>query len=306
MRSLRPGEYRRVLALGGDDAALAELPAPLRYTWRPPLAGLPGDVLALELAGELVGYAGYAVAEGAPERWSFTLLVLPAFRRRGIGGHALGALGEELRPRGGARLFTLVYANQSENMRFLLQRGFHAIGRSISCQLDLAAAPTSLDDPEAIVAGQGLRLTPLDRLPRHSLAERLLPLWNSTRPDQPQAWPFVPYSARRLAQEMLEPDAVALPFSYAVLTPQNEAVALALSANVGAGQLGTTYLAVDPGMRRRGLALALKLRLIADARAAHYVALFAENETHNAAMRALNRRLGYRDLLELVVVEREL
>lgn len=271
------------------------------YFWSPALVAAPKAVCAVEVAGQLVGSAGYAMAEAAPELWLIGIVISPAHRRRGIGAFVYTSLVEQLRRRGAQRLITHVYTNQLDGLHFVAQRGFREIGSSQNYQLNVAAADSSWENPDAIIADQGLRFSTLDHFPRHGLAERLLPLWNRTRPDQPQYWPYVHYAAQRLEREMLEPAEVALPHSFVIVAPNNHIVALALNANVAENRLCTIYLGVDPDFRRRKLATALKLKLITHAQAHGIDFLAAENEASNTAMRDINRRLGYHHLSELVV-----
>jgi ribosomal protein S18 acetylase RimI-like enzyme len=142
--------------------------------------------------------------------------------------------------------------------------------------------------------------------PRKGLAARLLPLWNRTRPDQPQYWPYQPYHAQRLEREMLAPPEVALHHSFALVARDGQLVALTLQACVEDGCLHSTYLAVDPALRGRGLAAALKHKLVAHAQAHGIAWLVAENDARNSAMQRINQRLGYRQVTELVVYEKTL
>jgi GNAT superfamily N-acetyltransferase len=273
------------------------------YIWNPPPDPTPGDIVAVEVAGELVGCAAYRMAEGAPDLWLIGIAILPAYRRRGIGAQVYGHLAADLRRLGARRLLTDVACAQQTGLRFVARQGFAEIGGVITYQLDIAAASKSWGDPEQLAAAQGLRLASLERFPRRSLAERLLPLWNRTRPDQPQHWPYVPYYASRLEQEMLEPEAVALPHSFVIVTPSNQIVALALSAKLTDACLATIYLAVDPDFRGRRLATALKQKLIAHAQEHAIATLVAANDRRNRAMRAINERLGYRHLAERLVYQ---
>ncbi|NNJ12729.1 GNAT family N-acetyltransferase [Chloroflexales bacterium ZM16-3] len=275
--------------------------------WGSPADTAPGDMLAVEVAGQLAGGAAYRMAEGEPGLWLTGVAVLPERRRRGVGAQAYRALEDVLRRRGTRRLLAGVTGDSPAGQGFAARQGFEEVGGTITYQLDSAAADRAgWGDPQQLVAAQGLRLARLDRFPRRGLAERLLPLWNRTRPDQPQPWPFVPYSARRLEQEMLAPDAVALPHSFVIVTPSNQIIALALSAQLAADCLASIYLAVDPEFRGRGLALALKRQLIIHAQEQAIAALLAENDRRNCAMRAINQRLGYRPLSKRLVYQRAL
>ena len=307
IRPLQPKEHAFVAELCNNEKLFPYLPDTFMHFWSPALVATPKAVWAVEVAGQLVGSAGYTMAEAAPELWLIGIIVWPAYRRRGIGAVVYSSLVESLRPRGAQRLLAHVYTNQLDGLRFVAQRGFREIGTSLNSQLNVAAADSSSwDDPDAIVANQGLRFGTLDHFPRHGLAERLLPLWNRTRPDQPQYWPYVPYYARRFEREMLEPAEVALPHSFVIVAPDNHIVALALNAYAADNRLCTIYLGVDPDFRRRKLATALKLKLIAHTQAHGIDFLAAENEASNTAMRDINRRLGYHHLPDLVVYQKTL
>lgn len=265
-----------------------------------------GAVLAIEQAGELVGGVAYQVAEGAPELWLWDLVVRPELRRRGLGGAAYGELAALLGRKGARQLLCRVTGGQRAGPAFLAGLGFRPWGGSIVYGLELATVALDWGDPEAGLAAQGLRCSALERFPRGGLATRLLPLWNRSRPDQPQLWPFVPYSARRLEAELLEPAAVDLAHSLAVVAPDTTIVAVCVSARLGDNSLGSLYLGVDPAWRGRGLAAALKGALIARARGAGFATLLAENDLRSEAMHALNRRLGYRQLAERLVFRQTL
>jgi GNAT superfamily N-acetyltransferase len=306
IRPLRPKEYALVAELCNSEKLFPYLPDMFMHFWSPALVDAPKAVWAVELAGQLAGSAGYTMAEAAPGLWLIGIVVWPTYRRRGIGAFVYRSLVESLCRRGAQRLLTSVYTNQLDGLRFVAQRGFREIGSSLNYQLNVAADSSSWDDPDAIGASQGLRFDTLDHFPRQGLAARLLPLWNRTRPDQPHYWPYVHYDARRFEREMLEPAEVALPHSFVVVAPDNHIVALALNAYAASNRLCTIYLGVDPDFRRRKLATALKLKLIAHAQAHSVDFLAAENEASNTAMHHINRRLGYRHLPDLVVYQKTL
>ncbi|MFN8459206.1 MAG: GNAT family N-acetyltransferase [Anaerolineae bacterium] len=183
--------------------------------------------------------------------------------------------------------------------------GFKEIGRIIYSQLDVATVDLGIwDDPEALVARQNLRFTSLNHFPQRGLAERLLPIWNRTRPDQPQHWPYVPFSARRLEREILASKAIAWEHSWVIVTAEQRVVGLNLNIHTAANGLFTFFTGVDPDFRRQKLGLALKLKLISHAQAHGIEVLAAENEASNIAMGRINQRLGFCGLSELVVYQK--
>lgn len=307
---LHSKEYAWVNGLLDREKSFAYLPDAFTPLWNLTPDGLPKAFWSITIDGELVGSAGCVLAENDRKLASMGLIIAPVYRRQGIGDQVYSALLEWADKRNVQRLLTKVYTHQGDGLRFLAQRGFCELGASFHWQLHVAAVQREeWDDPNAMVAAQGLHFTTLNRFPHRGLAERLLPIWNRTRPDQPQDWPYVPYSLRRFAEEILEPTALALEHSYAIVTADQQIVALMLNIHYNRDQteqktdqrLFTVYSAVDPDFRRRGLATALKLKLIAQAQAHHIDFLAAENDERNVAMWQINQRLGYRRLADLVV-----
>lgn len=298
-------EYQQIIKLLDDEKKLAYLPDSFTPLWSIVPDGVPKALWAIKREGELVGAAGYVVAETQRDLASVGLIVAPAYRRQGIGSHVMSKLLDLLDQHGTRRLLTKLYVEQVDGQRFLASRGFHVWGGSIVGQLEVASAQmNTLGDPDEWVNKQGLHFVTLDRLPRRGLAQRLLPIWNRTRPDQPQDWPYPTYAADRFEQEMLEPGEVALHHSYALLTTSQQVVALSLNMQVvvphTASHLFTIYSAVDPELRRRKLATALKAKLIAHAQAHGIDTLSSENDLRNIGMWQINQSLGYRGLTELI------
>jgi ribosomal protein S18 acetylase RimI-like enzyme len=307
IRSLEPREYRRATELRNSEKPFPYLPDAFSHIWDLSLELTPRALWAIEVGGDFAAVAGYALSESDPKLGLIGLIVRPEYRRCGIGAYVYTAMVEKLRARGVQCLLTRIYAKQLAGQRFVAQRGFRAVGSSIICRLDVAAADlTAWDDPAAMLARQGLRFASLDHFPRQHLADRLLPLWNRTRPDQPQAWPYIPYRAQRLEREMLEPAEMALAHSFVVVDADQRFVALTLNAYAPDSGLFTVYSAVDPDFRRRKLATALKLKLLTSAQRHQIDFLIVENETSNTAMRRINHQLGYRPLLNLVMYRQSL
>ncbi len=307
-------EYQQAIQLLDDEKQFAYLPDAFTPLWSVTPDGVPRVLWAIRREGEFVGAAGYAHAETDRRLGSIGLIVARAYRRQGIGSQVLAAMLDTLRKHGVQRVLSKVYADQVASLHFLTQRGFSPSGGSILCQLEVASAQVSkFDDPETIVGRQGFRFARLDQFPRWGLAERLLPIWNRTRPDQPQDWPYQPYSAARLEQEMFESGELALQHSYAIVTATQQIVALTLNictTNVDAatGQttrhLFTVYSAVDPDFRQQKLATALKLKLITQAQVQGIDLLSAENDPRNIAMWHINCSLGYCRLTDLVTYQK--
>jgi mycothiol synthase len=259
----------------------------------------PALRLLAEDDGEPVGAATigriYVLPPDYDALWA-TVWVLPAHRRRGTGGRLLGALGAEAAARGKSALHVPVREDRADAMAFLARRGFSEHERSKAVRLDLGGlAPPDAPLPPGVI------LTSIAARP--DLARSAYAAAIEAYPDVPGGdvamtagsfeewrafeidWPQVPQEAFIIA--VADERVVA----YASLVP-------APRRPVGYH----TMTLVRPEWRGRGLGLALKQAQIRWAIAAGLEALETENDVDNAPMRAINARLGYRPLPDVVTL----
>lgn len=305
IRTLELKEYKQFELLRQNEKPWPYLTDAFTHIWDLAYDIVPRAMLAVEVEGEWAGCAGYALAETDPGLGFIGLIIEPEHRRQGLGRQVYDMLIDRLRARKARRVLTLVNSQQAAGLQFVARCGFEEIGRTIYSELDAAAADMGAwDDPEQIVTRQNLHFTTLNHFPRRGLAERLLPIWNRTRPDQPQYWPYVPFSANRLEREILESEVIAWPHSFVIVTGEHRIVGLTLNIHTAENRLFTFYTGVDPDFRRQKLGLALKLKLIAHAQAQGIAGLAAENEAGNIAMWRINQQLGFHRLLEVVFYQK--
>lgn len=99
----------------------------------------PWDEAAMRSLLEMPGAFGWLVADPSPagfllarhavdEAEILTLMVLPPFRRRGIGRHLLQAVRDEAKGRGAAKLFLEVARNNISALFLYTECGFAQIG----------------------------------------------------------------------------------------------------------------------------------------------------------------------------------
>ena len=307
LREPKLKEYVQIKILRHNERPLPYLTDPLTHIWDRTRNIVPGATYVADIKGELVGVAGYAIAETDHELGLMGIIIKPEYQRRGGGGYIYKRLCEKLYTLKARRILTMIYDNQLAGLRFAVQRGFQEIGRSIIGQLDMATINMEVwPDPEKMIADQNLRFTTLNRFPRRGLAERLLPIWNRTRPDQPQYWPYVPFNVSRLEREVLDSEAIVWEHSIVIITPENRIVGLTLNLQETENRLFTFYTGIDPDFRGRKLGFALKLKLIMQAQAHDIDFLAAENEVSNRMMWRINKQLGFCRLRELIVYQKTL
>ncbi len=242
------------------------------------LATFPGDRFVAEVGGEVVGWApAFHRADGAVSFW---IGVLPAFRRRGLGGALFSALEAQLegvRSRG--------YADGDEGSRFLEARGYAPAGQLHLGTLVLAAA--ELSDPR-VTGFRAVALAELlDRLPD------IHRLYSAVRADIPREHRIAPVLYAEFAAEvdggMFDADASV------VVLEANEPVALSFVLTNRESRRGDTDLTgTFADYRGRGLARLAKTDSLRRLRALGIHTVTTANDGTNEPMRALNESLGFR------------
>ncbi len=262
-----------------------------------------------EEGGRVLGYAGYFQFSMMydPRRFVLSGGVLPEARGRGIGAQLLDRIMADLTPRGPRDVGTSVWDYQQEGLRFLEKRGYVEIMREVESRIDLTRFDSTAF--EAPPRGGPIRLAHLGELDDGpALREAIFRLDMDVSEDIP------------MTGELTRPDFGVyhhLHFELPGFRPELCWLALDLDSNelVGlswhqeeqaAGRLGNIVSGVRREYRRRGIALALKGRALADARARGYRMAETRNEESNVGMLAVNRRLGFTPCGAFIILQKEL
>ena len=252
-----------------------------------------------ECAGRVVGFGHYAQGDHHyhPRKFQLAIMVDPAYFGRGIGGQLYELVMRELQPLNPLQVDEWSREDMVCRVGFLERRGFVADMRMWTSRLDLARfEPNRFADDVQHVEAQGIQLRTFAELGvddpgvRHKLFE----LWLATRDDVPRP-----------------PEDVASEVSFehwwdrtgrADLLPAGYFVALDGDQYVGTSQLWhspeacelrTGLTAVRREYRRRGIALALKVKSLEFGKAQGYERAVTENEINNHGMIGINDRLGF-------------
>ncbi len=228
-----------------------------------------------------MGFVGRNV-ENAQSRFSFGKVgVLASHRRKGLGTilfRELGRFGARFAPDG---MVIETREADVDTVSYLTRRGYERVFRIEELTLDVASASGHVSLPA------GITLRPFDRVLARAVydacseIERDLPAVESQRTPPFNVW----------SRAVLTDDLVAR-CSILGLDAADCVVGLALAYARPWGALhGLT--GVRRAWRRRGLARALKVAQIEQARALGLAELRTTNEENNVAIRRLNAELGY-------------
>jgi len=262
-------------------------------------------VLLVEDAGgtiQAVGSTSNGGVFASPDgSWRIGLRVAPEWRRRGVARSVLELLADHARTSKATRLVAAVRGDEPEGARFAEAMGYRAFHERIDAYIDVPSFDASaFDDPDATADRAGVRLATYAELLRERAADveafqrELLPvIWAMARdvpsptpmPDQPP--PFE--QAKRMFFEGPGID----PSSTIVALREGHPVAMTVTMVKENGTAYTNFTGVSRGERGKGIALAMKLRALRDLSARGVKLFGTTNDEQNAAMRGINRRLGY-------------
>lgn len=255
--------------------------------------------LVLDASGRAValGSASHMPSMYHPRRLSLGVSVHPEHRHRGIGAALYDHLRASIAPMDPIGLRGDAREDMPESRAFLERRGFREVQRDWENHLDLA---TYDDAPfagrvEAVIAG-GIRIATLAEL----LAE------------DPDAWRPIHEMQDEIGRDVPSPDErTSIDFDAWLrrvvdnpnLMPDGYFVALDGPTPVGVSNLWrvqadptiveTGLTGVRRSHRRRGIALALKLRALDHARSQGFRKVKTWNAHANAGMLAINEALGF-------------
>jgi mycothiol synthase len=219
-----------------------------------------------------------------------SICVLPEHRRQGVGSALLAMLSDVAREAGKTLLVGRTSANQKETIDFLEHRGFREHERMKVVRLELAGVERAAVEPP-----DGVVITSLAERPE--LVSAVYEVAREALPDVPGDGPELPstleeFRRRDVDRPVIPPDAFILAITADTGRVIGYANLMLVPGNPKVAWHGMTGVVRD--WRGRGVATALKRATIEWAVAHRLDALGTANDTVNAPMRAVNRRLGYR------------
>lgn len=226
------------------------------------------------------------------------LRVAPEHRRRGIGGALLERLEAHAREHGAPRITTSARGDEPNGVRFAERHGYRETNRRYNSFLDVQAFDLSrFEDPDVIARRAGVRIVPIAELQRErddvdALQRELYDVGATTGADIPRPEPIQmpPYEAIR--DIFFTPEAFDRSTSV-VAVRDGRIVAETLTVMRSPGIAYTNITGTLREERGKSLALALKLRAIAELKKVGARLFGTTNDEQNAAMRGINARLGY-------------
>lgn len=239
-----------------------------------------------------------------PRKYQLRLEVEAAHRRRGIGGALLARVVDELQAREALVLRAVATEDDAAAVGFLTRRGFREVWREIPSELELAELDAAPFADRAAPPGVAITTLAEEMAADRGVLRELYELHTLCNLGQPELdgitpRPFEEFVAGQVEGPQAMPEAWFLARDGGVLVGMSSLERLADEPDA----LEPGYTAVHPAQRRRGIALALKLRAVAHARAAGYRLLKTHSNAINTGMLAINTALGFRPGPAMVTFE---
>lgn len=251
----------------------------------------------VEEAGQVIASASWSqsVYNYHPKHFQLEIFVLPEYQGKGIGRDLWNHVTAELQALQPEKLRAWTRESQRRAPRFFLDRGFTEERREVESWLDVAKFDfTQFEGAIERAENQGIRLITLAELGASDpeMRHKLFELSNAIRLDIPASEPPTPIEFEVWAKRFEQPNYL----------PEGQFIAMDGDIMVGTSMLwgrqadtdlqtGTT--GVLRTHRRRGIALALKLRAIEFARQKGAPIIRTDNAETNIGMLSINRALGF-------------
>ena len=243
-----------------------------------------------------------------PRKFMVNILVDPAEQCKGIGRAIYKRVDKELDDRNAILVWTMTKEDHPKRVEFFRRRGFAEKARNWESRLDLTTANTApfqgyVDE----VQGKGITFTTLaeERGRDPDSLRRIHELVQLIQADMPREADFTPLSYEDwVTFSMKNPQL--LPEGYILAKDQERFVGMSDVHRIDSepGILNQDDTGVIREYRGRGIATALKLKIIDFGKKNGYRTIKTWNDSVNAAMLAVNTKLGFKRQVGWIMMEK--
>ncbi len=249
-----------------------------------------------EMDRQVVGVAEYTQFEGMyhPRKFGVYLGVLPEFQGKGVGKALWGWVMNSLEAHNPLSIRSVTREDKARSIRFLLERGFQEKMRYWESRLDVNTFdPAPFAGAVQKVLGQGIRICSIKELASDpEMPRKAYDLFCAVRLDVPRPEPATQVSYQQFSKRYFENPYFLPEATFVALDGDQYAGQTSLWKTDGA-YLNTGLTGTRAEYRRRGIALALKLRALEYAKRMGAPEIRTGNESNNRPMLAINEMLGF-------------
>ncbi len=240
-----------------------------------------------------VGFAVFINGESNfhPQKFYFTFAVLPDFQGQGIGKALYERALKELKDFNAIEIISWSREDYQRKNRFLLERGFYEVQRSFESRLDIANFESDAFSralPDGVEIKNWLEL---ERVPDYQ--RKIYDLHCTLDLDVPMVGEYTKPTFERFKQNHFEDEQMELKGSMIALHNDIFIGIHELFNSKADNFLHIGLTGVLAEYRKRGIAIAMKIRGIEYAKKAGFKIQSTWNESNNVAMLTINEKLGF-------------
>lgn len=261
--------------------------------------------------GRIGAYAGYRHIPNMyhPQKFWIDLLVHPEVQRRGLGSTLYDHMIAALAPHDPQRLWTNVRETMKDSVRFAEHRGFAEVRRAWESRLDVASFDPARFQVRADAAVDRMAVVTVagERERDPQWREKLYDMHAEVSADVPQPDVHTPQTIDQFQQRLLDNPGW-LPEGHFLAKDDDRYVAesFVFRSDERPDVLYQGLTATRREYRGRGIALALKLRVVDFAKQRGYREIRTWNDTLNAPMLRINVKMGFVRQPAWIVFQRDL
>ncbi len=263
-------------------------------------------------SGVIVGFGDLSHVSDMfhPDKYWMNVYVDPDYQRNGVGDTIYRRLVRELHDLRAVTAWTGVKEDMPEPLRFFEKRGFTEKMRVWESRLDPTEAHLErFRQYSEKVAASGITISTLakERASNPDSLRKLHEAVMAVTADIPSPAPFTPVSYDQWeAFEINNPDLVPEGYMIAMDNDQYVGLSVVWKSEADPKTLYQGNTGVIRSYRRRGIAIAMKLRVIDFAKKKGYEKLKTWNASTNHAMLAVNIKLGFKRQVAWITLEKNL
>jgi GNAT superfamily N-acetyltransferase len=245
-----------------------------------------------------------------PKKFMANILVEPEKQCKGIGRAIYNRLDEELSSRNAILIWTMTKEDLPKRIEFFRRRGFAEKTRNWESRLDLTTADTArLAGYVERSLNEGITYSTLDeeRQRGQDALRKIHKLSQLIQADMPREADFTPLSYEDWETYSLKNPQL-LPKGYIIAKDGSNYVGMSDVHQIDSepGVLNQDDTGVIREYRGRGIATALKLKVIEFGKKNGYRTIKTWNDSVNASMLAINNKLGFKRKVGWILMERVL
>lgn len=252
----------------------------------------------VEKAASVIAYGQYFQHSHTfhPQIFDLQIDVDPDHVGRGIRRELYEILLSEIRQFDPKKLRSFTRVDFDRAVEFYKSLGFVETMRAWESRLDVASFNfSSYEGHIEKVEENGIKLVPLSEIPRSEERDRALhELDNELGADVPSLDPFTPLDYEHFLQRVIDRPELFPEAFWIALDGDRYVGSSTLWKSMASDHLYTGLTGVRRDYRRRGIALALKLKTLEIAKKAGCPTVRTWNESNNRAMLSINEAMGFK------------